>query len=65
MQKGYCEIVAWANTGIGLSKPNPIETSNARKNARVIFTPAWLAFLEREDRLSFFSSITARLFTDA
>ena len=51
MQNGYCEIDPWAKTGIGLSEPNPIETSNARKNARIICRPARLAFLEREDRL--------------
>ncbi len=51
MQNGYCEIDPWAKTGIGLSEPNPIETSNARKHARIICRPARLAFLEREDRL--------------
>ena len=44
MQNGYCEIDPWAKIGIGLSEPNPIETSNARKNARIICRPARLAF---------------------
>jgi hypothetical protein len=39
MQNGYCEIVPWAKTAIGLSEPNPVETINARKNARIICEP--------------------------
>src|SRR4029078_4026890 len=37
MQNGYCEIVPWARAAIGLTGPNPVVTSNTRKNARIIF----------------------------